>query len=98
MKKFKASFIFDILLILICLHFAISAIFDLWLKNYLLNKVNSQPGGKQKLEIGSLHAIETGAAKAILADLKSRPKGWLFNAGKKAATFVADDFAEWCSR
>jgi len=47
-------------------------------------------------DLGSVHAAGAPGAKALLADLKQRPRGWLNAAAKTAAAAVRRDYREWC--
>jgi uncharacterized protein (DUF2252 family) len=46
-------------------------------------------------DLASIHAADARGKRAILADLKKRPDGWLHAAAKIAAAAVERDFEEW---
>ncbi|HTO85066.1 MAG TPA: DUF2252 family protein [Methylomirabilota bacterium] len=46
-------------------------------------------------DLGAIHAAGGQAAAAVLADLRSRPAGWLAGAAKAAAQAVKADFRAW---
>jgi Uncharacterized protein conserved in bacteria (DUF2252) len=46
-------------------------------------------------DLASIHAADARGKRAILADLKKRPDGWLHAAAKTAAAAVEQDFEEW---
>lgn len=48
-------------------------------------------------DLASIHAADARGKRAILADLKKRPDGWLRAAAKIAAAAVERDFEEWRS-
>jgi Uncharacterized protein conserved in bacteria (DUF2252) len=48
-------------------------------------------------DLASIHAADAHGKRAILADLKKRPDGWLHAAAKTAAAAVERDFEEWRS-
>jgi hypothetical protein len=46
-------------------------------------------------DLASLHAASPLGARALLADLKKRPRAWLNAAAKTAAAAVKQDYQEW---
>ena len=46
-------------------------------------------------DLGAIHAAQRQAAEQIVSDLDVRPSDWLYDAAKKAAAAVKQDFAEW---
>jgi hypothetical protein len=46
-------------------------------------------------DLGSIHAAGKPGARALLADLDKRPRGWLNKAAKAAAGSVRRDYEEW---
>jgi hypothetical protein len=48
-------------------------------------------------DLGSIHAAGKPGARALLADLDKRPRGWLSKAAKAAAAAVRRDYEEWRS-
>jgi Uncharacterized protein conserved in bacteria (DUF2252) len=46
-------------------------------------------------DLASIHAASSPGARALAADLKKRPRGWLYAAAATAAAAVKRDFAEW---
>src|SRR5262249_58818458 len=46
-------------------------------------------------DLGAIHAAGESAAAAVLADLRSRPAGWLSKNAKAAAQAVKADFHAW---
>jgi len=48
-------------------------------------------------DLASIHAAATQDVRALRADLKKRPRGWLNAAAKTAAAAVKRDYREWRS-
>jgi hypothetical protein len=48
-------------------------------------------------DLGSIHAAGSPGARALRADLKKRPHGWLNGAAKTAVAAVQRDYEEWRS-
>jgi hypothetical protein len=46
-------------------------------------------------DLGSIHAAAAPGVRALRADLKKRPRGWLNAAAKTAAAAVKRDYEEW---
>jgi len=47
-------------------------------------------------DLASIHAAGSVGSKALKADLRNRPRGWLHAAAKIAAAKVKRDYREWC--
>ncbi|MFO0995539.1 MAG: DUF2252 family protein [Alphaproteobacteria bacterium] len=48
-------------------------------------------------DLGSIHAADARAAKAVRRDLRARPREWLRKASKAAAVAVKDDHRQWAA-